>query len=153
VACLPVHLDALVDFTPPAGAFTVSADVLPGATNTGRCAIGFTSNIAQLTNNFFTFGQVWRVLHGDSTFTTRTWEVHVNGTNGASVSGTVVFTSQWFPLMLSYDPATRTVQDSARATAESPETTWIREIPYGVNTPLRPPRVLLKVRSRLVNVE
>ena len=43
-----------MDFTPPAVAFTVSADVLPGATNTGGCAIGFTSNMAQVTNNFFT---------------------------------------------------------------------------------------------------
>jgi hypothetical protein len=34
-----VHLAALVDFTPPAGAFTVSADLLPGATNTGGCAM------------------------------------------------------------------------------------------------------------------
>jgi len=116
----PDHVDALVDFTLPAGAFTVSADVLPGATNNGGCAIGFTSNMAQLTNNFFSFGQVWLVLHGGSTFTTRTWELHVNGTNGPVVSGTVAFTPQSFPLMLSYDPVTHAVRGSINGIVTSP---------------------------------
>lgn len=81
----PQGVDALLAFTPPAEPHRVSADVLPGGYNTTGTAIGFTSNMATLRDNFATFGQAWLILFGDSTGNPRRWELHTNGLAGPSV--------------------------------------------------------------------
>ena len=105
----PGKTDELLDFSPPAGAFQASLDVVGGGTTT---AIGFTSTTATLYDNFETFGQVWMVLHGGAgQGGVGTWELHTNGLAGPSVSGTTLL-GGFNPLAISYDPATHTVRGS-----------------------------------------
>jgi hypothetical protein len=101
--------DELIDFSPPAGAFQMSLDVVGGGPTT---AIGFTSSMTSLYDNFETFGQVWMVLHGgQGQGGVGTWELHTNGLSGPSLSGTTIL--QGFnPLGISYDPTTHTVRGS-----------------------------------------
>jgi hypothetical protein len=105
----PGKTDALLDFTPPTGAFQESLDVVGGGPTT---AIGFTSSSSTLYDNFETFGQIWMVLHGGlGQGQIGTWELHTNGLSGPSVSGTTVL--QGFnPIAIGYDPATHTVRGS-----------------------------------------
>lgn len=105
----PTFPDALLDFNPPAGPIKVSADVLPGADPAVGTAIGLTSNRTVLNSNFWRFGQAWLVLRGGTNFNTRTWELHTAGFNGPAACGEVPFTSQWYRLELTCDPAARLV--------------------------------------------
>ncbi len=101
--------DALLDFTPPASPYQMSLDVIGGGVTT---AIGFTSSVTTLNDNFSSFGQIWMVLHGGSgQGGAGTWELHTNGLTGPSVSGTTPLQG-YNPMVLSYDPASHTVRGS-----------------------------------------
>jgi hypothetical protein len=105
----PGKTDALLPFTPPAGPFRASMDVVGGGTTT---ALGFTSNTTTLYDNFQTSGQAWLVLHGGGgQGQLGTWEVHTNGLAGPSASGTTLLNG-YNPISISYDPLTQTVQGS-----------------------------------------
>jgi hypothetical protein len=106
---IPTFPDALLDFNPPAGAIKVSADVLPGADPAVGTAIGLSSSRTVLNSNFWRFGQAWLVVRGGTNLDTRSWELHMAGTRGPTACGEVPFTSGWFRLELSCDPAARLV--------------------------------------------
>ena len=105
----PASPAALLAFSTPAGLHRVSVDVLPGGLPATGSVVGFTTSLGALNNNFARFGQAWLMLFGDNTVNPRRWELHTDGTSGPTVSGTTPFTSGWFRLELTYDPATQTV--------------------------------------------
>ena len=105
----PTFPDALLDFNPPAGALKVSADVLPGADPAVGSAIGLTSSRTVLNSNFCRFGQAWLVVRGETNFNPRNWELHTTGTSGPTACGEAPFTSGWFRLEVTCDPAARLV--------------------------------------------
>src|ERR1039457_6823203 len=100
---------ARLDFDPPGGAIKVSADVLPGADPAVGTAIGLSSSRTVLNSNFWRFGQAWLVVRGGTNFNTRSWELHTAGTSGPAACGEVPFTTGWFRLELTCDPAARLV--------------------------------------------
>lgn len=105
--------DALLPFEQPSGPVTASASVIA----TGlTVAIGFTPS-AVLTSNFESSGAAWIVLKMSAgRGSVATWELHTNGLNGPSVSGTVVL-QNYNPISVSYDPATGTVVGSVQGVA------------------------------------
>ena len=105
----PTFPDALLDFNPPAAAIRVSADVLPGADPAVGTAIGLSSSRTVLNSNFWRFGQAWLVVRGGTNLDMRNWELHTAGTSGPTACGEAPFTSGWFRLELTCDPAARLV--------------------------------------------
>ena len=105
------HIAALLPFTPPAGAYTVSADMIPeGGDLRDWVAIGFTSSLATLTTNFEDFGQAWLLLKMNATgLGPTTWELHTNGFAGPSLTGDTMLTGQYIPMTLTYDPVAHLV--------------------------------------------
>jgi hypothetical protein len=108
------HLAALLPFTPPAGAYKVSADMIPeGGDLRDWVAIGFTSSLGTLTSNFEDFGQAWLLLRMNATgLGPTTWELHTNGLTGASLTGNTTLTGNYIPLELTYDPVAHLVSGS-----------------------------------------
>jgi hypothetical protein len=108
------HVAALLPFTPPAGAYTVAADMIPeGGDLRDWVAIGFTSSLATLTSNFETLGQVWLLLRMNATgLGPTTWELHTNGLAGPSLTGATTLTGQYIPMQLTYDPVAHLVSAS-----------------------------------------
>jgi hypothetical protein len=107
-------LAALLPFTAPAGAYKVSADMIPeGGDLRDWVAIGLTSSISNQTNNFETFGQAWLMLRMNSTgLGPTTWELHTNGTAGPFLTGSTTLTGNYIPLQLFYDPVAHLVRGS-----------------------------------------
>ena len=108
------HLAALLPFTPPAGSYQVSADMIPeGGDLRDWVAVGFTSSLGSLNNNFEDFGQAWLLLRMNATgLGPTTWELHTNGMAGLSLTGNTMLTGNYMPLSLTYDPLTQTVSGS-----------------------------------------
>ncbi len=82
---------ALLPFVQPAGPVILSTSVISGWYTT---AIGFTSS-GVLADNFETSGLAWLVIRMPRTTpggqgSIATWELHTNGFNGPSASGTMV---------------------------------------------------------------
>jgi hypothetical protein len=98
------NVDALLPFTPPAGAYQVSADFVAGGAG---LAIGLSSSRAILNNNFATYGQVWLSLGGGGQGNGATWTLHTAG--GATLSGTALLQA-YNPVVLIYDPAAHVVR-------------------------------------------
>jgi hypothetical protein len=106
--------DALLQFVQPDGPITVSVSAVAGWYTT---AVGFTASGA-LTSNFESSAAAWIVLRMPRTTpgglgATATWELHTNGLNGPSVSGTVVL-QNYNRIAVSYDPATGMVVGSVQ---------------------------------------
>jgi uncharacterized repeat protein (TIGR01451 family) len=95
---------ALLPFIQPAGPVTLSTSVVSGWYTT---AIGFTSSGA-LADNFETSGLAWLVIRMPRTTpggqgTMATWELHTDGLNGPSASGTMM-QGGYNHVAVSYDP-------------------------------------------------
>jgi hypothetical protein len=95
---------ALLPFIQPAGPVTLSTSIVSGWYTT---AIGFTSSGA-LADNFETSGLAWFVIRMPRTTpggqgSVATWELHTNGYNGPSASGTMVL-GGYNHVAVSYDP-------------------------------------------------
>ena len=95
---------SLLPFVQPQGAVTLSTSIVSGWYTT---AIGFTSSGA-LADNFETSGQAWFVIRMPRTTpggqgSVATWELHTNGFNGPSASGTMVL-GGYNHVAVSYDP-------------------------------------------------
>ena len=95
---------ALLPFVQPAGPVTLSTSIVSGWYTT---AIGFTSSGA-LADNFETSGLAWFVIRMPLTTpggqgSIATWELHTNGYNGPSASGTMVL-GGYNHVAVSYDP-------------------------------------------------
>jgi hypothetical protein len=104
------HVAALLPFSPPAGAFTYSIDVVLGAQQPQPVFVGFTSSGA-VTDNFEANGALWMSLTGQGD-----WSVYANGTGMQVATGSGVagqFGSGWVHLEMSYDPATSLVRGYA----------------------------------------
>jgi hypothetical protein len=105
---LTTNNDALLPFAQPTGALTASVSAVSGMYTT---SVGFTPSNA-LTGNFENSGAAWLVLRMPLGLgSTATWELHTNGTKGATVSGTTVL-GNFNRIRVSYDPATGTVVGS-----------------------------------------
>ena len=113
------HLAALLPFTPPAGAYKVSADMIPeGGDLRDWVAIGFTSSLGTLTSNFEDFGQAWLLLKMNATgLGPTTWELHTNGVTGASLTGDTSLNGNYIPMELKYDPVAHLVSGSISGVA------------------------------------
>jgi hypothetical protein len=113
------HVAALLPFTPPSGAYTVAADMIPeGGDLRDWVAIGFTSSLATLNSNFESFGQAWLLLRMNATgLGPTTWELHTNGLAGPSLTGTANLTGQYIPMELTYDPVAHLVSGSISGVA------------------------------------
>jgi hypothetical protein len=95
---------ALLPFIQPAGAVTLSTSIISGWYTT---AIGFSSS-GVLVGNFETAGLAWFVVRMPRTTpggagAAATWELHTNGLNGPSASGTMTL-GNYNHVALSYDP-------------------------------------------------
>jgi hypothetical protein len=103
---------ALLNFTPPTGAFQASLDTIVGG-GAGTLGIGFTTSTTTLFDNFQQFGQASLTLTGLGAGRggVATWTLRTDGISGPSLSGTFVM-QDWLPMALSYDPLTHTVQGS-----------------------------------------
>lgn len=108
------HAAALLPFTPPAGPYRVAADMIPeGGDLRDWVAIGFTSSLGILTNNFDSSGQVFLLLRMNATgLGPTTWELHTNGFGGPSLTGNTTLTGLYIPLELTYDPVAHLVSGS-----------------------------------------
>ena len=104
----------MLPFTPPAGTYKVSADMIPeGGDLQDWVAIGLTSSLGTLTNNFENFGQAWLMLRMNATgLGATTWELHTNGITGPSLTGSTTLTGSYIPLELTYDPVAHLVGGS-----------------------------------------
>lgn len=115
----PGLTDALLPFTAPAGGFQESLDFLSGSGGS-TLNIGFTSNNTILFNNFEQAGQFWlEITTGVNPGVVTPWVLHTNGLTGPTLSG-VMTMQTWNQIILSYDPATNTVEASLNGILTGP---------------------------------
>jgi hypothetical protein len=104
---------ALLPFTPPAGAFTTSAEAVMLFDSTSAIYLGYTSDPALL-SNFETHGTLWMSLNGRGD-----WAILANGMNvvasgTAPIAGTL--DSGWLHMEFTFDPVSSTVSGRIMST-------------------------------------
>jgi hypothetical protein len=99
---------ALMPFTAPATAYTLSADGWAAPIDTAYLAIGFTSSPALL-SNLTTSGLLWLRMKEDVTDGSIHYELRTNGMTGPVLASGEAGFRGFCPMSLRYDPVARTV--------------------------------------------
>jgi hypothetical protein len=108
-----VHPTALLPFTPPATAWSVSMEGWPAAVQGAYVAIGLTSSPV-LTSNFATVGDVWLGLRKQTVPNdgALVYELRLNGKTGALLATGVVDDMTWNRMAIGYDPVAQVMSAS-----------------------------------------
>ncbi len=108
---------AVLAFTPPAGAFTVSAEAVMLFNSTSATYLGCTSSPALL-SNFESNGSLWMSLNGRGEWTIRANGSMVVAEGTAPIAGTL--DSGWLHMEFTFDPATSMVSGRVMNTVIPP---------------------------------
>lgn len=110
---VPLHPTALLPFTPPATAWSVSMEGWPAVVQGAYVAIGLTTSAVTM-SNLETVGTVWLSLRKQEVMVNGAlvYELRLNGKTGVLLATGVVDDMTWNRMAISYDPVVQVMSAS-----------------------------------------